>query len=80
MHGRLPTIQVGDIYGRLIVMADAGNMQLRAVSHLGIPRYQRAYIVLCECGTEKVIRGWDLVKPTRHVKSCGCLESAQERQ
>jgi hypothetical protein len=48
-------------FGRLLVYADAGK------DHRG--EYQ--YIVLCDCGESKVLRGSSMRKGS--AKSCGCL-------
>lgn len=61
---RQQEVQIGDVFGRLVVVASAGVKE----SPNGIRR--RAYRCMCSCGREIVATG-TLLK-SGGVKSCGC--------
>ena len=56
-----PRVAPGERYGRLIVTVYAGNNR----------HQQRQYAVRCDCGTEKVVTGFQLTQGS--TQSCGCL-------
>jgi hypothetical protein len=58
---------VGERYGRLLIVADAGSDQ----------RGHRHYLVRCDCGTEKTTAGMSLRNGT---ESCGCLHRERFRR
>jgi len=54
--------RIGDAFGRLIVLADAG-----------VVRKNRRVLCLCECGRQKVVSLGNL--KSGHTSSCGCYNS-----
>jgi hypothetical protein len=58
--------QVGDRYGRLVVLADAP---------LRLPDRMRRYLCRCECGNEVDVSGGHL--RNGHTQSCGCIKREQ---
>ncbi len=56
-----PTVSVGERYGRLLVVAEAGTNRHK----------QRRYEVRCDCGNTRVVAGFSLTQGA--TQSCGCL-------
>ena len=65
------TIKIGDKYGKLTVLEYAGLRKQNSRN-----KNESWYLCKCECGTQKEIRGNDLV--TGSVSSCGCISSLGE--
>lgn len=59
---RAAPIHPGDRFGRLVVTGPAPSSD----------RKERQYHVKCDCGTNKVVRGWLL--RNGETRSCGCLK------
>ena len=62
---RAKPINCGDRFGRLEVTGEASRSD----------RKERQYHVRCDCGTEKVVKGWLL--RNKQTRSCGCLKREQ---
>lgn len=62
MSGPGPKVFAAERYGRLVVIDYAGQNR----------HHQRMYAVRCDCGTEKIVRGYQLTQGA--VVSCGCLQ------
>lgn len=69
--GSKPSIQIGDRFGKLIVIEDLGLFP-----YYNIGRNRRKYKCKCDCGT--VLEKWSNVLKSGLVKSCGCLKSIGE--
>ena len=57
----------GQKFGRLTVDEFAGYIKSEAY-----------YYCTCECGTETLVRGRNLTKATRPIKSCGCSRKGRD--
>lgn len=57
---------VGQVFGRLTVIADAGSLRYKGRSSIGMS------LCLCECGTNVEVSNSRL--KSGHTKSCGCLQ------
>ena len=53
--------RIGDRYGRLTVIAQAGRAKNKEVQ----------WLCLCDCGNEKIVQSYNL--GNGHTRSCGCL-------
>ena len=58
----MPTITLGQVFGRLTVVSRAPNDKTR----------NSQWNCVCECGTQKIVRSKCL--NLGKVKSCGCLQ------
>lgn len=60
-RGAHPRVFPGDVYGRLLVVAETAERK----------HDERVFLCRCECGAEKAVKGSYLRNGT--TKSCGCL-------
>lgn len=56
------TIPIGKRFGKLTV-----------IKYAGIINHKSSWVVRCDCGTTKIIAGFNLTKKKGGTKSCGCL-------
>lgn len=69
--GPRPTIQAGDMFGRLTVLSEAGTDKGR-----------RVYLCRCVCGNQKRVSGSNLRRSGAPggTQSCGCLATERKRR
>ncbi len=63
--------RIGQRFGRLLVVGNAGEPRIRAIDHRGYYLYRVCWFCRCDCGTEMIAFDGCLKKGT--TNSCGCL-------
>lgn len=64
----------GKRFGRLLVIEKLNNYRNN------FTRNHIDYKVLCDCGTEKIVRGTSLTKKKSPTKSCGCWQKEKAKE